>query len=218
MLTLARLLSTVLPRCEDPSVTVQPLRLAFRRELRSRALAAAAQLALESGWDRVRMGGVAAAVGVSRPTLYKEFGDKEGLGQALVQEETERFLVGVSAALAEHDADPPAAIRAAVRFTLQEADRSPLLRAVLTSTRTDAIGLLPLLTTRSAPLLDTARAVVVEWLGDHYAHVAAQDRYEAADAVVRLVVSHLVVPAAAPEPTAEHLARIALRYLGADRP
>lgn len=211
------LLFTTLPGCEDLSVTVQPLRLTFRRELRSRALAAAAQLALEHGWDRVRMGGVATAVGVSRPTLYKEFGDKEGLGQALVQEETERFLVGVSAALAEHDADPPAAIRAAVRFTLEEADRSPLLRAVLTSTRDDAVGLLPLLTTRSAPLLDSARSVVVDWLAEHYAEVAPQDRYEAADAVVRLVVSHLVVPAATPAQTAEHLARIALRYLGVER-
>ena len=31
----------------------------------------------------------------------------------------------------------------------------------------DAVGLLPLLTPRSAPLLDSARAVVVEWLGEH---------------------------------------------------
>ena len=199
------------------SMTVEPLRAAFRREVRHRALAAAAQQALEHGWDRVRMGAVAAEVGVSRPTLYKEFGDKDGLGRALVEEETQRFLTGVRATLDQSAGDLPGAVRAAVLFTLDEAARSPLLRAVLTSTRDDAAGLLPLLTTRSAPLIDSARRVVVAWLAEHV-DADLRDVEEAADAAVRLVISHLVAPAGASAQTADHLTRVVLRYLGQAAP
>ena len=41
------------------------------------------------------MGRVAELTGVSRPTLYKEFGDKQGLADALALGETERFVAGV---------------------------------------------------------------------------------------------------------------------------
>src|SRR3546814_4867576 len=49
-----------------------------------------------------------------------------------------------------------AGIEAAVLFTLDEADRSPLLHAVLTSTRSGDDSLLPFLTTHSAPLLEAS--------------------------------------------------------------
>ena len=46
-------------------------------------------------WPAVRMVDVAAAAGVSRQTLYNEFGSKEGLARALVRRETDRYLDGV---------------------------------------------------------------------------------------------------------------------------
>ncbi len=50
-------------------------------------------------WAAVRMVDVAAAAGVSRQTLYNEFGSKEGLARALVSRETERYLQGVERVL-----------------------------------------------------------------------------------------------------------------------
>ena len=85
---------------------------------------------------------------------------------------------------------------------------------MLTSTRTDDVGLLPLLTTRSAPLLEAATEVLVGWLRTHLPDLDPRDVGEAADALVRLVVSHLVQPAGDPGDTAERLARVALRVLG----
>ncbi|MGQ5228634.1 helix-turn-helix domain-containing protein, partial [Streptomyces sp. yara] len=38
-------------------------------------------------WSAVRMVDVAAAAGVSRQTLYNEFGSKDGLARALVRRE-----------------------------------------------------------------------------------------------------------------------------------
>ena len=195
-----------------PSVSAEPLRVAFRRQVREHALEQAHALAVEHGWDRVRMGAVATATGVSRPTLYKEFGDKQGLGEALVLRETERFLVGVAAALRAHE-DLGAAVEAAVAYTLAEAAASPLLHAVLTATRGDDAGLLTLLTTRSAPLLHAASAVVVDVLGPRLPGREAE-LAETADVLVRLVVSHLVQPADDPAGTAAHLARVAVRVLG----
>ncbi|MEH6379323.1 helix-turn-helix domain-containing protein, partial [Streptomyces sp. KLMMK] len=51
-------------------------------------------------WNGVRMVDVAAAAGVSRQTLYNEFGSKDGLARALVRREAETFLAGVERALA----------------------------------------------------------------------------------------------------------------------
>ena len=45
---------------------------------------------------------VAAAAGVSRQTLYNEFGSKEGLARALVRREADGYLAGVERALAAH--------------------------------------------------------------------------------------------------------------------
>jgi Bacterial regulatory proteins, tetR family len=67
--------------------------MSFRRHLRAEAIRAAHALTVEKGWDRVRVAEVAALIGVSRPTLYKEFGDKQGLGDVLVLDEAQRFPV-----------------------------------------------------------------------------------------------------------------------------
>lgn len=188
------------------------LRVAFRQQVRAHALAHAQALVVAHGWDAVRMGQVATAVGVSRPTLYKEFGDRRGLGQALVQAEVERFLVGVQAAL-DGAPDVSAAVLDAVTYALREAGSSPLLHAVLTSTRGDDSGLLPLLTTRSAPLLEAASTVLFSFLTERMPDRSPDDVAQTADALVRLVVSHLVQPAGPYDQTAERLARVARRML-----
>jgi AcrR family transcriptional regulator len=193
--------------------TVEPLRVQFRRQVREHALDVAQAMLLDRGWEHVTVSAVAAGVGVSRPTFYKEFASKQALGEALVRRETERFLAGIGEVLDTHTEDAEAAIAAAVRFTLMEAEADPLLRAVLTSTRGGDEALLPLLTTRSAPLLEAASAALTGWFADHYPELDAQTVAEGVDAVVRLVVSHLVLPAAPAEQTAQRLARLATRYL-----
>jgi len=193
---------------------VEPLRMQFRRQVRESALATAHRMLVDRGWEHVTVSAVAAAVGVSRPTFYKEFAGKQALGEALVRRETDRFLSGVAAVLDEHTQDVDAAIAAAVQYTLLEAQASPLLRAVLTSTRGGDDSLLPLLTTRLAPLLSAASAALTGWFAEHFPEHDDATVAEGVDAVVRLVVSHLVLPAAPPEQTARQLATLATRYLG----
>lgn len=199
--------------CHHRRVTALPLRAAFRQQVRGTALGVAHDLLVEHGWDGVRMGEVARLTGVSRPTLYKEFGDRQGLGEALLLRETERFLVGVQEVVAAHPSDPARGIRLAVRYTLDEAERSPLLRAVLTSTRSDDAGLVPLLA-RSVPLLRRAVQVLVAALAPHLPGTPEEDLTDAAEVLVRLCVSHLVQPTGDAATTSARLARVAERYLG----
>lgn len=191
----------------------EPLRRTFRRQVREEALRAAAQLIVANGWSQVRMAEVAALTGVSRQTLYSEFHDKHGLGEALVLRETDRFIAGVSRILDDHGNDVAAGIAAAVEFTLVEAESSPLLRAILTSARGGDDDLLPLLTTRSAPVLQAATSALVAWFDQHVPGLEPRDLADAADTVVRLAVSHLVLPTADRTTTARRLARIALLCL-----
>jgi len=194
-------------------VTVEPLRVAFRRQVREQVLDVAHRLTIEVGWEKVRVGDVAVAVGVSRPTLYKEFASKSDLGDAMVLREIDRFLAGIAAVLDAYTDDATAAVTAAVRFTLDEAHANPLLHAVLTSTRGGDGSLLPVLTTRSGPLLAAATAALSGWFAQHFPQLPAADVAEGVDALVRLTVSHLVQPAVSQADTADRLARVAVRYL-----
>ena len=196
-------------------MTVLPLRAAFRQQVRDVALDVARELVVAHGWSGVRMGDVAQRTGVSRPTLYKEFGDRNGLGEALLLQESERFLVGVQEQVARYPREPGRGVLEAVRYTMEEAARSPLLHAVLTSTRADDAGLVPLLA-RSAPLLRRSVEVLVAALGPLVPR--PQELPDAAEVLVRLCVSHLVQPSGDVASTSLRLARVACRYLGLSEP
>ncbi|MFF7201506.1 MULTISPECIES: TetR/AcrR family transcriptional regulator [unclassified Streptomyces] len=98
-----------------------------RESLLNAALAALAELP----WSGVRMVDVASAAGVSRQTLYNEFGSKDGLARALARREADTYLYGVDQLLAERTA-PVDRLAAVAEWTVGEARSRPLLRALLT--------------------------------------------------------------------------------------
>ncbi|WP_371676745.1 TetR/AcrR family transcriptional regulator [Streptomyces sp. NBC_01276] len=90
-------------------------------------------------WPAVRMVEVAAAAGVSRQTLYNEFGGKDGLGRALVRRAAEEYLDGVDRALApgpssvpDTGTDAAGRLAAVAEWTVRAARTRPLVRALLT--------------------------------------------------------------------------------------
>lgn len=185
-----------------------------RRRMREAMLDAAHESTVEGGWGAVRMGAVAARVGVSRQTLHTEFGTKDALGQALILRETERFLLGVTEALDRHPGRLGPALRAAITYTLSSTAANPLLQTVLTSARSGGDEtLLPLLTSRSEPLLHRSSDVLCAWVGNHHPELDAAVVADVVDSVVRLVVSHAVLPQERPGVVAERIARLAERGL-----
>jgi AcrR family transcriptional regulator len=195
-------------------MAVEPLRLTFRQQVRDHTLDAAYRLAVEQGWDQVRVGAIAEQIGVSRPTLYREFGNKEGIGEALVLREADQFLTAVRDTLTREDDDLGGAIAAAIRLTLTLGTENPLLHAMLTASRSGGDSLLPFLTSRSQPLLTAATTMLRTWFAERHPELDQAVVADAVDAVVRLVVSHLVLATDDIDETARKVALLATRYVG----
>ncbi|MCW2586186.1 MAG: TetR/AcrR family transcriptional regulator [Frankiales bacterium] len=170
---------------------------------RQALLDAAYDAALAGDWDRSRMADVAKTAGVSRQTLYYEFGSKDALAEALALREAARWMEGADAAIVGHEGTPSEAVAAGTVWTLEEAARNPLLKAVLTD---DAGGLLPYLTTRGELMQRAAREHLAEHLTSHWPELPPARVALVADTVTRLTFSHLVLPGGRPDQVAHDIA------------
>ncbi|MGW3861748.1 TetR/AcrR family transcriptional regulator [Streptomyces sp. NPDC005047] len=188
--------------------------MAWRRQMRERVLEEAWALASEKGWDRVRVADLAQRAEVSRPSIYAQFGDRAGIGRALVFRETERFLATVADVLQGRSDDVALALEAAVAHALAEAARNPFIVAVVTAARGGTDALLPFLTSRPEPVFSEARHLVTAWLDMAAAERPAALRRDAADVAVRLTVSHMLLPSVRPDATAARVAHAACAVLG----
>lgn len=195
------------------TVAPDPPRVAWRKQMRQRVLAAARDLTCDSGWDQVSLSAVAAAAEVSRPSVYKEFGNRAGLGRALVDRETQVFLGDVAKVLHPGLPDTGAALQRAVHFVLTEAHRNPLVRAVVLAAREGSDSLLPYLTARADPVFDAAQDLLRAWLTERFPEQDGLLVEVAADVAVRMTLSHLVLPGADAPTTAERISLAVLKVL-----
>jgi AcrR family transcriptional regulator len=179
---------------------------AVRRLLRDRLLDAGREQLSDRTWAQVTMAEIAAAAGVSRQTLYNEFGSRDEFAQALVIREGSRFLDGVEEAIGRHADDAPAALTAALEQFLTSAERDPFVRLLLGDDGTG--GMLPLVTTQSRPVLEWATSRLVDAIGNHWPGVAARDLEGLADMLVRLAISHVAAPRDSPARTAASITRL----------
>lgn len=162
-----------------------------KRRLRDELLDAAREAVVAGGYDGLRMAEVARRTGVSRQTVYNEFGDKWGLLEAVAARETERFLLDVNAALAEQP-DPINGLRAAVETALTLAAENPLIRAALSQPGSDQAS--QLLTTRGQQVLELAHLRLGAHVREHWPEVPAEDATSCVDVALRVVISHIVTP------------------------
>ncbi|MFE7647365.1 TetR family transcriptional regulator [Streptomyces phaeoluteigriseus] len=190
-----------------------PPRIAWRKHMRQRVLDAARELTCASGWDHVSLSAVAAKAEVSRPSVYAEFGNRAGLGRALVISETREFLERVARTLYPGLPDTGASLEAAVFFVLTEAHRNPLVHAVVLAARQGSDSLLPYLTARADPIFDAAQSLLCAWLTERFPGGDEELVATAADIAVRMTVSHLLLPGADPQSTAERISLASLAVL-----
>lgn len=182
--------------------------------LHERLLDAAQAITVDSGWSAVTMAKIADIAGVSRQTVYNEFGSKPDLADELVMRELARFLEVVRNALFDHE-EFVVGIRAACEGALNLAESSPLLRAVLASVHQRDNDLVPLLTTESQGVIDVAKAAVIGVIHEKHPLIAlTDDEWNViVDAVVRLVLSHIMRPDVSPSEAADQIAWIAAKVL-----
>ncbi len=178
-------------------------------------VAAAIELTVRSGWSSVTMSRLAEIVGVSRQTVYNELGSKPLLAEAMIAHELARFLSVVREAFERHPDDLVEAIHDAVRGVLELADDNLLLRAIVSATHGTDTELLPLLTVRAGSLLTEARVMLRGRVRSYDPPLDAEQLDVAIDVVVRTVLSHIMQPSDTPARTADALAWMASRLLGA---
>jgi AcrR family transcriptional regulator len=168
----------------------------MRDVLRERLLDATSELICSDGWNAVTMTRVADQVGISRQSVYKEIGSKTALAEAVVARQTDRVLAGVIERLRSHGANAAAGIPAAATYVLRAGADNPLIKAILVGAHGGDADLLPLLATRSDPVLGRAIAAVRLEARTLYSELplAPQTLDRLSEVVVRLTLSHLVQP------------------------
>jgi AcrR family transcriptional regulator len=175
------------------------------RELLRQTLFDAAREQLERRpWSEVTMGDIAAAAGVSRQTLYKEFGNRSEFGLAFVINVGERFLDEVEHAVLAHVDDPRAAVGAALELFLRTAGEDPLIRILLSDDGTG--GMLPFVTTQGLPVVSWATVRLAGVIEQGWPQAPKADVDLLAEALVRLAISYITTPSEAPETTAVAMA------------
>lgn len=184
----------------SPSVTMgdvaPPRRLPYaeaaRELLRDSLLDAAVDLLEDRTWSQVTMAGVAKGAGVSRQTLYNEFGSRQDFAQAFVLREVDRFLSAVEDAVEANLDDPMRAVSTAFGVFLLAAASNPLVRSILADDGTDE--LLPLVTTHGGPVIDTATERLAGVFSRGWPGVAERKATLLAESVVRLAISFAALP------------------------
>ena len=189
----------------------KPYRVAARELLRSTLLDAARGLLGDRPWAQISMAEVARAAGVSRQTLYKEFGSRDEFAQAFVIREGARFLDDVERAIAAHLDDPSAAVAAGLEVFLTAAAEDPLVALLLADDGTG--GMLPLITTQSRPVLLWASTRLGEAMHAGWPHARDDDVELLADTFVRLAISYVTMPRDSPADAAGAAALLLAPYL-----
>jgi AcrR family transcriptional regulator len=186
-----------------PTPDTVPFPEAAHGLLRETIIAAVDELARSRGWSATTMSHVAEVAGVSRQTVYNEFGSRQALVEAYVAHEVENLVTEVETAVHGHADDPSAALRAAFGLFLKLASDEPIIRIIVADAESG--HLMRLLTNLGTSIADDriARLIVDVW-----PQVRTEDAELLADCLVRLAISHAVAPATDPETTSRNVTRL----------
>lgn len=188
-----------------------PYAVAARELLRDSLLDATRDLLRDRSWADVTMADVAAAAGVSRQTLYNEFGSRQEFAQAYVLREGDRFVAAVEDALRAKIADPADALAAAFEVFLTAAAYDPFVRMVVAGDASRE--LLSLVTTEGEPLLARTVERLAEIIVSLWPQAPGAEAQLLSEAVVRLAISYAALPGGPASMTADSVARILGPYI-----
>jgi len=184
--------------------------VAARELLRTMLLDAGRELVAERPFSAVTMAQIARRAGVSRQTLYNEFGSREGFAQALLLREADRFLTEVEGAVNEHRNDPERALAAAFEVFLVAAAEDPIVRSGL---REGAEELLALATARGRPLVEHAVERLAAVISSNWPAAPREDCQLLAECLVRLAISYATLPKEPSQIAAKAVARLLGPYI-----
>jgi AcrR family transcriptional regulator len=173
------------------------------RTVRDTIVTAVDRLVRTQGWSATTMSDVAAAAGVSRQTVYNEFGSRPALVEAYVLREIEAMVTAVEEAVRDSRGDAHRAIHASFGLFLKLASDEPLVQMIVAGAEADE--LISLLTGlgRQVAIDRIGRLIVEVW-----PQVTVIDAELLAESMARLAISHALLPTSAPEDTAAAVTRM----------
>lgn len=183
-----------------------PYQEAARELLRQTVFDAARDQLGQRPWSEITMADIATGAGVSRQTLYNEFGNRNEFGFAFVIHEAERFMDDVEKAVLEHTDDPRAAVLAALEHFLSTAGGDPLIRILLSDDGTG--GMLPFVTTQGLPVVQWASSRLVSVIEEGWPEAPEHDVKTLSESLVRLAISYVTTPDESAEEAAAAVAEL----------
>jgi AcrR family transcriptional regulator len=183
-----------------------PYQEAARELLRQTVFDAAREQLGRQPWSEITMADIASGAGVSRQTLYNEFGNRNEFGFAFVIHEAERFMDDVEEAVLAHRDDPRAAVLAALEHFLRAAGGDPLIRILLSDDGTG--GMLPFVTTQGLPVVQWAAARLIFVIEEGWPEAAESDVKVLSESLVRLAISYVTTPGDSAEEAAKATAEL----------
>jgi AcrR family transcriptional regulator len=176
---------------------------AARTLLRDTVLAAVDDLVRSRGWAATTMSDVAAATGVSRQTVYNEFGSRAALVEAYVSREIEALIAEVAAAVRANADNAHRALRTAFELFLKLASDEPVVKIIVADAEE---GELVRLLTGLGQTLATER--IARLIPEVWPQVPVADAELVAESLARLAISHSLLPGSDPTAVAAGVSRM----------
>jgi AcrR family transcriptional regulator len=183
-----------------------PYAEASRVLLRDSILDGMRELLLTRDWSSITLSDVAKAAGISRQTIYNEFGSRQGLAQGYALRLADRLVDAVAKAIDGNVGDVYAAFLEGFRDFFTESAADPLVISLLTGTTKP--DLLQLITTDSGPIITRCSARLTEAFMHSWVRASEEDAGVLARAIVRLAMSYVSMPPEADHDVARDLARL----------
>ena len=176
--------------------------LSFREQvhqmLRESILDTAFERAVKTDWEDVRISDIARDVGVSRQTIYNEFGTKQQLAEAVFNREMQTFLGGLVEVVAGAETLEQA-LRDSLATIFRQAREHELLQRMLKDGREGrSTALLPLMTTNSYLIVRPVRTLLAGLYESRWPTGLANIE-RLAELVVRVTISYIVLESDFPE-------------------
>lgn len=159
---------------------------------RDTALDALNELLQQRTWRSVTMSHVATAAGMSRQSLYNEFGSRRGVAQGYAIRLTDAFVDLCDTALYEHPQDAHSALRQGFSAFLEMSGLDPLVRSLHGDDAPE--DLLRLITTDSDVLIERAGERLAATFQRCWVGADARQADVVSRAIVRLALSYIPGP------------------------
>jgi AcrR family transcriptional regulator len=188
-----------------------PYSMAARELLRSTLLDAACHQLSRSAWADVTMADIALAAGVSRQTLYKQFGSREEFAQHLVVREADRLLLAVEEAVNARLDAPVAALAAGFDVFVRAVAENPLVHAIVRGG--GAAELVVPISTQDKSLVESAAERLTDVILNGWPLVGRENAGDLSECLIRLAVSYASLPKGPSGMSAASVARLLGPYV-----